>query len=73
MSRRKGRAFIIEPEPPRQCDDCSRIAELRPYGPGGSKICAGCSRKDPEGTRRRMIAHMYGKTADRSENGPTTP
>jgi len=45
---RKG---IISEEKPQQCDDCGKVAELRPYGPGGSCICVDCAYKDPETTK----------------------
>lgn len=37
------------------CADCGKLAELRPYGPGFSRICFECGLKDPEGTRARAI------------------
>lgn len=58
MTRVEGGRAIIEPEPEQQCDDCGQLAELRPYGPGGSKVCHPCGMKDPEGMRRRMNRHL---------------
>lgn len=43
-----GRLLVIEPEPPQQCDLCAKIAELRPYGPNGEKICFDCMTATPE-------------------------
>lgn len=42
------RRGVIEIEPPQQCDECSEVAELRPYGPGGKKICYLCFTSHPE-------------------------
>jgi len=56
MSRVEGSVFITEPEAPARCEDCGKLAELRPYGPGGTRICFECGEKDPEGTERRYRA-----------------
>ena len=39
---------------PQQCDQCGEVAELRPFGPGGSLICFDCGRLDIKGTEARM-------------------
>ncbi len=39
--------FVIRQEKPQQCDLCGQIDELRPYGPGGAKICYPCGMKTP--------------------------
>jgi hypothetical protein len=46
---------IISEEKPQQCDDCGEIAELRPYGPGGSKVCYECGMKDEEDAKRQFL------------------
>jgi hypothetical protein len=53
MTRIAKGVLIIEPEAPAQCQQCGKIAELRPYGPGGISICYECGELDPEGTQRR--------------------
>jgi hypothetical protein len=50
--------LIIEPEAQQQCDQCGKIAALRPYGPDGACICFSCGEKDPEGTLARCTARM---------------
>lgn len=50
--------LVVCAEAAQQCDDCGRVDELRPYGPGGSKICHPCGQKDPEGTARRLYAYL---------------
>lgn len=59
MTKRIDNLVIIEEEPEQQCDDCGKIAELRPYGPNGSKICFECGQKDEAGTIRRMQEVLY--------------
>lgn len=54
---RKG---VIEAEKPQQCDLCGAIAELRPYGPKGEKICYKCGQKDPQTTERMMGRYLFG-------------
>lgn len=61
MSKRVGKIFIATDENKQQCDDCGKIAELRPYGPGGSCICFQCGMKDPEGLDKRMGQAMFGE------------
>ncbi len=46
--------ILLEPEKPQQCDDCGEIAELRPYGPGGSVVCFECAMKTPEEAERQF-------------------
>lgn len=43
------------------CELCGESAALRPYGPGGKKICFECGKRDPHGTERR-IAEAMGAT-----------
>lgn len=50
---------VIYKEKPQQCDLCAKIAELRPYGPQGQKICYECGKKDPETTERQMMLYLY--------------
>ena len=52
--------LIIKPEPPQQCDQCGKIAELRPYGKGGACICFECGNLDVETTTRNMLARNHG-------------
>ena len=48
-------ATILQAQPDAACDSCGDIAELRPYGPGGSNICLPCAMKDEEATKRRFL------------------
>lgn len=40
--------IILEQTPPATCELCGTMAELRPYGPGGAKVCYPCAMKDRE-------------------------
>ncbi len=60
MTKRIGKTLVISMENKQQCDDCGKIAELRPYGPGGSCICYACGQKDRTGTGKRMGQVMFG-------------
>lgn len=50
MTERINGVLVIKQERPQQCDLCGQIDELRPYGPGGAKICYPCGMKDPINT-----------------------
>jgi hypothetical protein len=45
-----------------RCELCGTVAELRPYGPKGARICHACGLKDEEATNRRMLASWLGLT-----------
>ena len=49
---------IIAAEKPQQCDDCGKIAELRPYGPDGSTVCFTCAMKDKREMERQFCKVM---------------
>lgn len=55
MTRRISNLLIIEEENPQQCDFCSKIAELRPYGPNGEVICLNCAMEDEESTKQKFL------------------
>jgi hypothetical protein len=61
MTRRIGNNVLIEPEAPAACEGCGAVAELRPYGPGGKRICFACGQKDKTGTERRMNNALFGQ------------
>jgi hypothetical protein len=52
MTTRNGDVVIIEAEPLNICESCGFIAETRPYGVEGAKICFSCAMKDEENTKR---------------------
>ena len=62
MTKRIGRALIVEQEEPQQCDACGKIAELRPYGPRGSMVCFSCAMKDEETMKVQFQKRLDGKT-----------
>ncbi len=61
---------LIQEEHPRQCGDCGKIAECRPYGPDGSVICFECMLKDEEGAKERMLERIYGDGPREAEYKP---
>ncbi len=50
--------LVICPEEPQICEDCGKLSDTRPYGPGGSRVCFPCLDKDPEGAQRGFNAWM---------------
>jgi len=54
MTEKVGSVLIVETTEPDECELCGCIAELRPYGPGGSSICVECGLRDVPGTEERM-------------------
>jgi hypothetical protein len=43
------------------CHLCDKVAECRPYGPGGKRICFDCAMKDRAETRRQMNQKLFGE------------
>ena len=68
MTYRVGDTVIFDAEPERACELCGKVAETRPYGPGGKRICFECGKKDPEGTKRRMDKALFGERPDPDMN-----
>jgi len=50
---------IIAVEPPRKCELCGKVAETRPYGPRGERICFECGLKDKETTQRQALRYLF--------------
>lgn len=51
----------ISVEPDGKCEFCGKVAELRPYGPRGERICFDCGMKDEETTKRQFSRHVFGE------------
>ena len=60
MSQRVGDTFVVEPEPPRACELCGVVEELRPYGPHGEAICFDCGMRNRPTTDRMFRAAVEG-------------
>lgn len=43
------------------CEVCGKVAECRPYGPGGKRICYECGMKDKGETERMMGKVLFGE------------
>lgn len=64
MSYRVGNFVCIEPEPDAKCELCDTVAELRPYGPNGERICFDCGMKNPEATKQQLGRVLFGVEPD---------
>jgi len=58
-----GRGYI-SPEAYGKCEYCGKIAEMRPYGKNGEKICFECGTKDEEITEKKMSQVLFGEGLD---------
>ena len=59
MTRRIGSVVVVAPEPARTCERCGAVAETRPYGPKGERVCFPCGMKD-EPAAERAFAKVLG-------------
>jgi hypothetical protein len=62
MTRRVGGFVFIEREEPAPCELCGQVKELRPYGPGGKRICYQCMKQDEDGAKRTFMELLDGAT-----------
>ena len=53
---------VIAVEPDDVCELCGKVAECRPYGPRGERICFDCGMKDEETTKKMMNKILFGET-----------
>lgn len=53
-----GIAFIFE-EKDDICEECGKIAELRPYGKNGAKICFECGMKNEKEIEKNMSRILF--------------
>ena len=61
MTRRLNEhVMLIETEADQQCDDCGKMAELRPYGKNGACICFECGMKDEETVAKEFKKRFLG-------------
>lgn len=63
MTRRIGKVVLIEQEPPGRCELCGAVAELRPYGPNGERVCFPCGMKDRAAAERQFGKLLNGDDA----------
>lgn len=61
MTKRIGKALIIDVEEPQRCEFCGNEAECRPYGPNYEQICFKCGEQIPEIVQKRFHERMDGK------------
>ena len=51
---------FIAPEPPKKCELCGSVAETRPYGPKGERVCFPCGMKDKDAAERGFNRYVLG-------------
>lgn len=61
MTKRIGTVVFIEGEEERRCELCGTIAETRPYGPNGERVCFDCGMKDEAAAERKFSELLNGK------------
>ena len=54
----EGGIILLEAEEPDACEECGTVAETRPYGPGGSRVCIDCGDADPRGVMAEIMKAM---------------
>lgn len=62
MSERIGNISIIEAEDDDVCQLCGKVAECRPYGPNGERICYECGMKNVDKTNEMIGKVLFGET-----------
>jgi hypothetical protein len=62
MSKRIGNLTIISAEEDDVCELCGAVAETRPYGPNGERICYDCAMKNKATTEKMMGKFLFGDT-----------
>jgi hypothetical protein len=55
------RLGVICVEPDDVCEMCDKVAELRPYGPNGERICFECGMKDEAAAARTFRKLVLGE------------
>lgn len=60
MSKVVNGTFFIEHEEPGTCEYCGKVAELRPYGRNGARICFACGMANEEETSANMKMLLAG-------------
>ena len=53
--------LLIDEGKPSKCELCGKEEELRPYGPGGKRVCFDCAMKDEEEAKRQFLKVIENK------------
>ncbi len=64
MSGYKNGVFVIELEPDGVCEYCGKVAETRPYGKNGARICFACGMANLKETTENFELVLRGAPAD---------
>lgn len=60
MTARIGAVVVIAREDAQKCELCQCIAETRPYGKDGARICFDCAMEDEKTAVREMRKRLFG-------------
>ena len=60
MTKRVGNTVYLQETPPKKCELCGKIAELRPYGPNGENVCFECGMKDEAAAKKAFSTILDG-------------
>lgn len=55
-----GKGYIAD-EPDSTCELCGIVAETRPYGPKGERVCFDCGMKDEAVAKRQFAKRVLGE------------
>jgi hypothetical protein len=60
MTGKIGNVFVIEGERDGKCEDCGKVAELRPYGKNAANVCFQCAMKDEANATAMFKKRLFG-------------
>lgn len=60
--RTRNGVSVIAAEDDDVCELCGEVAETRPYGPHGERICYACGMKNEKTTNEMMGKILFGDT-----------
>jgi len=60
MSLKIDGKMVLRAEPPRKCEMCGTVSELRPYGPNGEFVCFNCGMANENETKRMFLRKLNG-------------
>ncbi len=61
MSQRVNGRTIICSEEDTACTECGKVAETRPYGHKGARVCYDCGMKNEQRTQHNMEVVLFGE------------
>ena len=64
MTKKIGNMIYIQEESPSVCEECGKVAEVRPYGKDGANICFDCGMKDEDRTMNNFSVKLLGEEGE---------